>query len=879
MGASARRLRVRASRRSAVLLAALAVACVALGSPPRAAAASRHGAALTVATTGLPAGQPASILIAGPGLHRRLTAARTTLAGLRAGRYVLSVSSVVIARSRRAVSAGARAYPARRRVSVTLRGSRRMSLTVRYAAIVNPDVRQAPPVLSLTGEPRDPTAIVIAASSGRPAVGAILTSGPTGTLPLGLLAKVTAVTRSGSTLHISLTAVPVSDAVPELSFTGSLPLSPAAGAPSESTSTDVAQAAAVRGRASSVKCKPPKLVKLGAHLDSVELREAFLGTWPPQVKLTLAVRTTESLGIAVAAAGVNCDFDLHELGPYTAAIPAGPIVIPVYATVPLKAGVHINGTLQAGTVNLASTTVAHAAAGWDETAASLQQQGSNVWISGVLALTGSVQLSASIGVQAGIGLAKGANVHVEAGFGPEFDWSTGHDCEVLLDLGSLSAGVTILGKPFNTPSYTPFKVHLWHGCETPPPTGPAGGGSPKGTPIPPTPPTPPKSLCEASGCGSAPIPLTGATALSDGANGTVCALISGGSIDCWGGNDIGQLGDGVQDNLESNPTPVQVADVSTATQLASGFPNCAVLSSGRVDCWGAGDLGNGTTTPSTTPSKAVTVSGITTATSVGSIGIEGLTTCASLADGTVDCWGSNYTGALGSGRTGYEEQDLTPTPVPGLSGVASVTAGGAFCALLKTGHIDCWGRNEDDQLGAGAGAGQELCAGGTEKYCSTKPLEVQGIGNAIAVSAGQSRACALLATRQVECWGEIAAGHPNETTPTPALVPGLANAVSIAVGNYASCALLADGQDVCWGAGVFGEFGDGAFTESATPVPASIPTATAIAAGYGQACAVVAAGAVDCWGGDLFGQLGNGIGGTAARGYSAVPVSVAEVAG
>jgi alpha-tubulin suppressor-like RCC1 family protein len=872
-------LESRRGARAAVLAAAVLV-CMSLAGASEALAASGRHVALIVSTTGLPAGQPADILLAGPRLHRRLTSGETRLR-LRPGRYVLTVSPVAIARSNRAVQAGATAYPTKRRVVVTLRASVSRSVSVRYDAIVNPDVRRAPQVLARTGEPDAPSSIVIAVRYGKPALGTILTSGPTKSLPMGLVAKVTAVKQSGSTLRVSLAAVPVTEAVPELSFAGSLPLTPTVGAVSESGSAppaEAARAAAVPAHAAS-SCTPPKLVQLGAHLDGVELREAFLGTWPPQVKLTIAVRTSESLGIAVAAAGVNCDFDLHELGPYTAAIPVGPIVIPVYATVPLKAGVHINGTLQAGTVNVASTTVAHAAAGWDETAASLKQQGSNVWITGTLALTGSVKLSASIGVQAGIGIAKGANVHLEAGFGPEFDWSSGHECELLLDLGSLSAGVTVLDKTLDTPTFTPFQLHLWHGC-APSSTTPPGGKTPGGGTIPPTTPTPTgRPLCEDSGCGSAPIPLTGATALSDGGNATTCALISGGSIDCWGDDDDGQLGNGVTTGLESNPTPVKVAGVTTARQVASGYPNCAVLDSGRIDCWGGGDLGDGTAEPPGTVSAPVTVSSITDATSVGSVGINGQSTCASLANGTVDCWGSNYTGNLGSGSTNLNEEDLTPTPVAGLNNVASVSSGGFFCALLTTGHIDCWGENEFGQLGAGAGAGHELCGGITEKYCSTKPLEVQGIGNAIAVSVGQTSACALLATRQVECWGQEASTFGRDDTPVPVPIEGLSQVLAVATGWDADCALLAGGNVDCWGLDYFGELGDNALSESATPVAASVSNATAIAAGYGQNCAVLAAGAVDCWGGDVFGQLGNGNGGATAKGDSATPVSVAEVAG
>jgi hypothetical protein len=437
---------------------------------------------LKIVTAGLPTGTRPLIVVSGHGLRRRVTSTRLVIRGLRPGRYELSVKTVVASGADRAVRAGASAYPIKRQLVAIVRSGKTTTVAPTYGTVLNPGVESVPSqVLKAVGPAGNPTAIVLPAGVTPPAVGTILTGGPTSQLPSGLLAHVTGTTQQGSTTVVTLAPAEVSEAVPELSFEGSLQLKPVSEAQEQGATGAAARAADVpKARAADDPCKPPSLVEFGAQLNSVELRQAFLGAWPPQMKLTLAVRTTEKLGLGLAAVGINCDWTLAELGPYTAAIPVGPVVIPVYATIPVKAGVHINGTLQAGTINVASTTVAHAAAGFDETAATLEEQGSNVWTSGVLSVSGSAKLSASIGVQAGLGIAKGGNLHVEAGFGPEFDLESGKDCELLLDLGSLTAGVEVFDQSLNTPAFTPFKLHLWKGCEPPPPP-----------PLPPTPPTTP----------------------------------------------------------------------------------------------------------------------------------------------------------------------------------------------------------------------------------------------------------------------------------------------------------------------------------------------------------------------------------------------------
>ena len=159
-----------------------------------------------------------------------------------------------------------------------------------------------------------------------------------------------------------------------------------------------------------------------------------------------------------------------------------------------------------------------------------------------------------------------------------------------------------------------------------------------------------------------------------------CALLVDGTAACWGGNQMGYLGDGT---TIARPTPKPVVEVSGITQLAAGGQGgCALLGNHTIRCWGYGSTGQIGDGKPYTRTVAEPVSGITTAIQVNQGWGQ---VCAVLADGSIRCWGSGYFGEVGD-NTYYGDgatttgAHLVPVQVWGFP-----PASGAPVATLRAG--------------------------------------------------------------------------------------------------------------------------------------------------------------------------------------------------
>lgn len=332
---------------------------------------------------------------------------------------------------------------------------------------------------------------------------------------------------------------------------------------------------------------------------------------------------------------------------------------------------------------------------------------------------------------------------------------------------------------------------------------------------------------------------------------TGCVITDTGGVKCWGSGTGGELGNGGTSNSSS---AVAVSGLSSGVVSVSvgNYHGCALLDTGGVKCWGAnnyGQLGDGTTTTRTSP---VSVSGLTSG--VSSISVGSGTSCAVLTSGALKCWGRNDQGQIGDGTTTHRN---TPTTVSGLSsGVKLVGVGNLHaCATLISGGAKCWGDSGSGELGDG------------QRVPSTTPVSVYGLTEVVsAISSGGPFTCILLSTGEMKCWGsnsngQIGAGSGSNYHPAPVTVSGLSSGVTaIATGNNHACALLNTGGMKCWGYNGTGHIGDGTTTNRTTPVNVSGLTTgvSAISAGSNATCAALSSGDVKCWGDNTRGTLGDG---------------------
>ncbi|ACY12809.1 Alpha-tubulin suppressor and related RCC1 domain- containing protein-like protein [Haliangium ochraceum DSM 14365] len=252
-------------------------------------------------------------------------------------------------------------------------------------------------------------------------------------------------------------------------------------------------------------------------------------------------------------------------------------------------------------------------------------------------------------------------------------------------------------------------------------------------------------------------------------------------------------------------------------------------------------------------------------------------TCVLTGEGKVRCWGENQYGQLGYGNLQdiggaathlpYTAGDV-PLPEPARQLVAGYDH---TCALLESGLIYCWGKNNFGQLGYN----RDDNVGDGEPVTSAGYVTLGGLATKIA--AGGNHTCAILEGGFLRCWGEntygqLGLGHSNPIGDNENVFAAgnveLGDGVvveDIALGFSHTCALLAGGGMRCWGYNGHGQLGYGhddnlgdnesLETQGNVAVPGPVRK---IVAGGQHTCALLQNNKLRCWGDGGDGRTGYG---------------------
>lgn len=318
-----------------------------------------------------------------------------------------------------------------------------------------------------------------------------------------------------------------------------------------------------------------------------------------------------------------------------------------------------------------------------------------------------------------------------------------------------------------------------------------------------------------------------------------------GTVNAWGYNNLGQLGDG----STANKLLAQAVALNGVVAVAAGGAHSvAVTSDGTVWSWGnngSGQLGDGTGTNRLIP---VQVPGLFEVQAVAAGWYHSL---ALKRDGTVVSWGSNSFGQLGDGSNLVS---TLPRPVTGLRGVIAITAGVYYSVALKSdGTVWCWGSNFYGQLGDGTTTDRTI------------PVQIKGVSGIRAIGAGAGHTVLLKSDGSVQTLGWNANGQLGNGTTTNSLVPltvkGISGAGLIAAGYAHTLAAPTSGSGIsAWGSNTAGQIGDGTTGGNRlSPVQvANLSGVRALAAGTSHSLAVKSDGTLWSWGNNPYGAIGDG---------------------
>lgn len=244
-----------------------------------------------------------------------------------------------------------------------------------------------------------------------------------------------------------------------------------------------------------------------------------------------------------------------------------------------------------------------------------------------------------------------------------------------------------------------------------------------------------------------------------------CAVVQGGDVYCAGNGASGVLGNG-STGVSLAPVQVDLQGKKATAIAAIDIHACALLTDGTVSCWGDdsyGQLGAGQTTPDAGSATPVAVQGLPGAASAICVGDS--FSCAIVGNdenAAVWCWGDNTYGQLGNGDPTVP-QSAVALHVKNSTGAASLSCGSGHACFgndYSSAGIWCWGKGGSGQLG------------NDDTSNAFSPVSVTGISAfPQSLAAGGFHTCAILSSPNVLCWGANDFGQLGNDSPDASQSP------------------------------------------------------------------------------------------------------------
>jgi alpha-tubulin suppressor-like RCC1 family protein len=371
-----------------------------------------------------------------------------------------------------------------------------------------------------------------------------------------------------------------------------------------------------------------------------------------------------------------------------------------------------------------------------------------------------------------------------------------------------------------------------------------------------------------------------------------------------------------------------------ATQVAAGLNHsCAVLEDGAVSCWGYNVF------DSLGPSDAVGSSGkalgpqppVPLSEAAKIVAVSSVSSCALLASGRVQCWGFLPKSVDADGFVQYEVQGqpqfVHQADGSELQDVKALVVGGGpdhdtYCVVTQGNAAFCWGKDlfsrrqtlqfgnwlhpqrifADMKIAQLAVTDREICALDLDGvvYCQgsalgnnlaaitpetvAEPIQVVLPAPARSISSQSIGKCALLVDERLYCWGLKTDRMQNLEWNFAHGVPDIPRAMTqaeenknffqltkeVGLNGEIACVLKKDGHPVCQpGPNAYeSERVDGVYINTRPPRlevkdilkpdGSVLQDITTMAVGFWHGCGVHVSGQVYCWGNNQFGRLGNG---------------------